>query len=287
MRLANLDGRAVLLAADDTAVDVAHESHGQFGPGLPAIYEEWAAFCGWAAGLSLPSGQAVIDRARLGPPSPAPRQVFGIGLNYRDHAHEAGLALPEGMPPVFTKFPTCITGPETTVELPAGGNTDWEVELVVIIGRLARRVDERDAWDHVAGVAAGQDLSERIAQLAGPAPQFGFGKSHRGFGPTGPWLTTPDDLPDRDGLEIQCRVNGTVVQQGHTKDLIMAVAPLISQLSHTLDLLPGDLIFTGTPAGVGLGMKPPRFLGPGDILESWVEGVGTLRQEFVAASDLS
>ncbi len=281
MRLANLNGRAVLVASDDTGVDVGRASKGRFGPELTSIYDRWTEFCSWADGQPVPPSSAPIDRTLLGPPSPTPRQVFGIGLNYGDHAAESGLAVPEGLPPVFTKFPTCLTGPDTTVELPNGGHTDWEVELVLVIGRRAHRIGEADAWDHIAGVSAGQDLSERIAQLAGPAPQFSFGKSYPGFGPTGPWITTPDELPDRDNLEIGCRIDGEIVQHGQTKDMIMSVAPLVSRLSQGVELLPGDLIFTGTPAGVGLGMKPQRFLQPGEVLESWVEGVGSLHQTFV------
>lgn len=282
MRLANLDGRATLVQAEDSGVDVETASQGKFGPDLPAVYEEWEAFTAWASSAASSEARVTVDRARLGPPSPAPRQIFGIGLNYSDHAREAGLPLPEGLPPVFTKFVTSLTGPDTTVVLPAGGHTDWEVELVVVVGRLASRVPAAQAWDHVAGVCVGQDLSERIAQLAGPVPQFSFGKSLAGFSPTGPWLVTPDELADRDDLEIGCAIDGEVVQQARTATFVADVPTLVAGLSAGVTLLPGDLIFTGTPGGVGLGRSPQRWLAPGEELRSWVSGVGEIRQRFVA-----
>ncbi|MGW3149521.1 fumarylacetoacetate hydrolase family protein [Streptomyces sp. NPDC001177] len=219
----------------------------------------------------------------LGCPSPAPRQIIAVGLNYREHAAESGFAVPDGLPPVFTKFVSSLTGPDTTVTLPPNGHTDWEVELVVIIGHEARHVGEGDAWSTVAGVTVGQDLSERISQLQGPAPQFSIGKSFGGFAPVGPWLVTPDELLDCDDLALGCSVNGETVQEARTSELIFPVSELIARLSRTITLFPGDLIFTGTPAGVGQGRSPQRFLQPGDVLESWIVGVGNLRQRFVAA----
>ncbi|GAA3309858.1 hypothetical protein GCM10020295_75530 [Streptomyces cinereospinus] len=224
----------------------------------------------------------MFDPADLGSPAPAPRQTLAVGLNYRDHASESGFAAPEGLPPVFTKFVTSISGPVTEVRLPEGGNTDWEVELVAVIGRRAEGVSEADAWGHVAGLAVGQDISERVSQLAGPAPQFSLGKSFPGFSPVGPWLVTPDEFDDPDDLELRCAVNGEEVQKGRTRDLIFSVPALVSKLSAVLPLLPGDVVFTGTPAGVGLGRSPQRFLSAGDELVSTVEGIGELRQTFVA-----
>ncbi len=280
MRLANVEGRAVLVASDTAGVDVDRASAGKFGPGLTSVYEDWDAFRAWAASQDLTGADVALDAERLGCPSPTPRQVFGIGLNYSDHAAEAGLAINDGLPPVFTKFPTCLTGPRTTVPLPEDGHTDWEVELVVVIGRTAGNVSENTAWQHVAGLAAGQDLSERVSQLAGAAPQFSFGKSLPGFGPVGPWLVTTDELADPDDLELGCSIDGEIVQQARTSSLIYSVPKLISALSAGLTLLPGDLIFTGTPAGVGLGRTPQRFLQHGEVLRTWIEGIGELEQVF-------
>jgi 2-keto-4-pentenoate hydratase/2-oxohepta-3-ene-1,7-dioic acid hydratase in catechol pathway len=210
--------------------------------------------------------------------------LLAIGLNYREHARESGFPVPEAPTVLFTKWVSCLTGPVSEVVLPAGGHTDWEVELVVAIGRTARNVRESDGWEHVAGLTVGQDLSERIGQMAGPAPQFSLAKSLPGFGPTGPWLSTPDEFEDRDDLELGCSINGEQMQKGRTRDLIFSVPAMIAALSRQLPLLPGDLLFTGTPAGVGTGRDPQRWLTPGDELVSHITGIGELRQRFVAAA---
>ncbi len=194
---------------------------------------------------------------------------------------ESGLGVPD-QPSVFTKFPSCITGPYGDVALPPGGHTDWEVELVVVIGVAARHVAESDAWSHVAGLTVGQDISERISQLAGAPAQFSLGKSFPGFGPTGPWLVTVDEFANPDDLELGCSVNGDQMQKARTSYLIISVPQLIAKLSAVVTLLPGDIIFTGTPAGVGMGRDPQHWLAPGDEVVSYVEGIGELRQRFVA-----
>ncbi|MFF8415249.1 fumarylacetoacetate hydrolase family protein [Streptomyces omiyaensis] len=280
MRIANLSGRLVLVV-DGLAVDVEEASGGRFTSDPQAVYERWEEFRRWAAQTRLPEG-GPLDPALLGAPVPAPRQIVAAGLNYRDHAAESGFALPDTMPPVFTKFATSITGPVTEVVLPPGGHTDWEIELVVVIGLRAHRVSAETAWNHVAGLTVGQDLSERITQLQGPAPQFSLGKSFPGFSPTGPWVVTPDAFDDPDDLGLRCTVNGEEVQKSRTSDLIFSVPELLARLSSVMPLLPGDLVFTGTPAGVGLGRDPQRWLAPGDELVSTIEGIGELRQRFVA-----
>lgn len=279
MRLANVNGRAALLTAAGEGADVARASAGRFGPSLSSIYEEWQGFVSWAE-KSPPRPDVVFDQSELGCPSPTPRQVIAVGLNYRAHAEESGLEAPTGFPPTFTKFVSALSGPYVDVVLPAGGNTDWEVELVVVIGREAKDVAEEQAWDHVAGLAVGQDVSERVSQLAGPAPQFSLAKSFPNFAPVGPWLVTPDEVPDKDNLRLECSIDGEVVQAGQTADLIFPVPALISRLSRTITLFPGDLIFTGTPEGVGLGRQPQRFLQPGETLVSRIEGIGEIRQVF-------
>ncbi|MFI6816040.1 fumarylacetoacetate hydrolase family protein [Nonomuraea sp. NPDC050328] len=276
MKIANLSGRLVLVH-QGRAVDVAEASAGRFGPDPQSVYARWAEFRSWAATVDLPGKS--FDPRDLGAPAPAPRQVFAIGLNYREHAAESGYQVPDTLPPVFAKFSSALTGPISTVELPPGGHTDWEVELVVVMGSRAHHAVP--SWEHVAGLTAGQDLSERITQMSGPAPQFGLGKSFPGFAPTGPWLVTPDEFNDPDDLELSCSVNGEQLQKGRTRDLIFSVPVLVAKLSAIVPLLPGDLIFTGTPAGVGVGRTPQRFLAPGDELVSWIEGIGELRQTFV------
>jgi 2,4-didehydro-3-deoxy-L-rhamnonate hydrolase len=285
MRIANYEGRLVVVTGGEgheIAHDVEKNSGGRFGPEPQTIYEDWDAFTGWAAGTRWEGGAPVRPNG-LGSPVPAPRQVFGIGLNYRDHAAESGLPVPAGEPPVFTKFPSCITGPHGDIELPPGGHVDWEVELVAVIGRHARHVPAGRGLEYVAGYAVGQDISERVLQLAATPPQFSMGKSLPGFGPVGPWLVTLDDLGDPGDLALGCEINGEPVQSSRTSQLIFSVPALVANLSASVALLPGDVIFTGTPAGVGLGRDPQRWLASGDVLTSHIEGIGEMRHRFVAA----
>ena len=191
---------------------------------------------------------------------PRPTQVFGIGLNYRDHAAESGMQLPPA-PLTFTKFPSCIAGP--TAEIPiTGAMVDWEVEVVVVIGTAVRSVPMEDAWSVVAGLTLGQDVSDRAVQLAGAPPQFSLGKSFPGFGPIGPAVVSVDACADPDDLALWCDVAGERVQDSRTSQLIFSVPQLVAYLSSICPVAPGDLIFTGTPAGVG--MARGRFLAPGE-----------------------
>jgi 2,4-diketo-3-deoxy-L-fuconate hydrolase len=277
MRVANAAGRLVLVTADGAqAVDVETASRGRFAADPQAVFAAWDAFRDWAAGVRIAGAP---PPGPLGPPVPRPAQAFAIGMNYRDHAAEAGLPLPD-RPAVFTKFPTCLTGPRADVALPSAA-VDWEVELVVAIGVRAYRVREDAAWRHVAGLTVGQDLSERVVQWS-TGGQFSLGKSFPGFGPTGPALVTPDELPDPGNLELGCAVNDEVVQRSRTSDMVFGVPRLVAELSSILPLLPGDVIFTGTPAGIGATRQPPRFLRPGDVLSTWITGIGELQNRLVA-----
>ncbi|WP_406471373.1 fumarylacetoacetate hydrolase family protein [Streptomyces sp. NBC_01615] len=283
MRIGNHSGRLTLFT-EQGAVDVEKASGGRFGPDPQAVYQVWEDFLNWSKDARL-SGASAFDPADLGSPAPAPTQLFAIGVNYREHASETDLATPDTFPPVFTKFRTSISGPVTTVTLPEGGHTDWEVELVAVIGQHARRVSAADAWSYVAGLTVGQDISERIRQIEGQgtAPQFSMGKSLPGFTPIGPWLVTVDEFENPDDLELGCAIDGDTVQHSRTSNLIFSVPQLIEGLSASLELLPGDVIFTGTPSGVGIGRKPQRWLQPGEELVSHISGIGELRQRFVAA----
>lgn len=267
MRFAVIEGRAKIVR-DGVAFDVAASSDGLFGPGANAVYDDWGPFRSWATSAVLTDGMPFVA-ADADAPSPAPRQVFAIGLNYRAHQVESGFDEP-AEPMVFTKFASSITGPIADLTLYTDA-VDWEVEAAVIIGTTAYRVAAEDAWDHVAGVTAAQDFSARDVQMR-PArtPQFSLGKSFPGFTPMGPALVTADELDDRDDIVVRCVINGVTVQESCTADLIFPVADLIAYLSAILPLLPGDVILTGTPAGVGLGRNPPSYLVPGDQITTTV-----------------
>jgi 2,4-didehydro-3-deoxy-L-rhamnonate hydrolase len=278
MRLARIENRPVLLR-EDGVVDIAHASEGRFDADPMAPFRDWPAFAEWAAGIAHaeePLGDRVLQN-----PVPQPTQVFGIGANYHDHVAEAGARTPDA-PLVFTKFPSCLAGPFDPIPIPTG-TVDWEVELVVVIGEHAAHVRAEDAWSHVAGLTVGQDISDRALQFAGQAPQFSMGKSYPGFGPLGPSVVTVDEFVDPDDLELGCALDGEVMQRARTSDLIFGVPDLIARLSAVCHLLPGDLIFTGTPSGVGAFRKPPVFLQPGQELTSWIEGIGKLHNLTFAA----
>lgn len=289
MRLANVHGRAILISSlstldDARGLDVETISEGRFGPELAPIYADWANFADWAKGVDVDGGNLnSIAAADLGCPTPEPRQILAAGLNYAEHAAESGFERPDELPPIFTKFASSLSGPSTEVTLPPGGHTDWEVELGIIIGQVLHKADESEVMDAIAGLTITQDLSERIVQLRGPAPQFSLGKSYPGFLPVGPWLTTVDEVNDANDLAISCAIDGETMQSSTTKSLIFPIATLIAGLSDVITLYPGDLILSGTPDGVGLGREPQRWLQDGEVLTSTITGLGELRQTFTAS----
>lgn len=235
----------------------------------------------WLAELDPRSLPLVDGSPRLGPPVGGIGKILAIGLNYRDHAAETG-ATPGKEPLVFSKATTALTGPDDPIIIPRGSEkTDWEVELAVVIGTKAQYVDELHALDHVAGYAVMNDVSERSFQKD-RGGQFIKGKSADTFAPIGPWLVTKDEVPDPRALTLWLDVNGRRRQSGKTSDMIFSVAFLISHLSAFMTLLPGDVISTGTPAGVGAGCKPPEFLKPGDVVELGIDGIGRQRHDVVA-----
>ncbi len=218
---------------------------------------------------------------RLGPCVGGVGKFIGIGLNYSDHAAETGAQPPEE-PIVFMKATSSISGPNDPIILPRGSQkTDWEVELGVVIGRAAKYVTPQDALDHVAGYCVVNDVSERAFQTE-RGGQWTKGKSCDSFGPLGPWLVPPAMVGDPQALTLTLSVNGALRQQGSTARMIFPVAALISYLSQMMTLWPGDVIATGTPPGVGLGMRPQQFLRPGDVVELSIDGLGTQRQEVIA-----
>lgn len=271
-RLANWGGQAVLLdGADYWALDTDP---------MDALTRPQELHDRWAS-RGTPDGQ--LSLAELGPPVPAPMQVFGYGLNYMDHIEEIdrvdamGRTVSEA-PVVFTKFPTCLVGPGAPVQL-VGDHCDYECELVVVIGPQTSNVDESQAWDRVVGLMIGQDISDRALQTAAAPPQFNLGKSRPSFGPIGPALVSPDLVDNPDDLAISCRVNGELRQNSRTSFLMRPVAEIVSYLSSVLTLHPGDIIFTGTPGGVGHAQG--IYLQPGDVIRSEIEGLGALENTCV------
>jgi len=215
---------------------------------------------------------------RLGLPYTGISKFVGIGLNYRDHAAEAGLPVPSE-PIVFMKATTCLGGPHDPIELPPGSQkTDWEVELGIVIGRTAQRVTEAEALSFVAGYCVVNDVSERAWQME-RGGTWDKGKGFDTFGPVGPWLVTTDEVSDPQALSMWLDVNGESRQRGHTSTMIFGAARLVSYLSECMTLLPGDLIATGTPPGVGMGRKPPQYLRAGDVVTLGIEGLGAQRQD--------
>lgn len=282
MKFINYDGRFTLLDAEGRGIDVSTASDGRLPAEPPSAYDRWEEVIAWARSFDG-SGDTVIDDDLVGAPSPAPRQMIGVGINYASHAAEAGFTIP-AQPMIFTKLAAANAGPYDDIAI-STDRVDWEVELAVVIGRLARSVQVEAAWDHVAGVTVGQDLSERGIQMRPKGtPQFSLGKSLPKFGPTGPALVTPDEI-NVDDLELFCNLNGEEVQRGNTSDFIFSVPRVIEYLSWATVLYPGDVIMTGTPSGIGSGRKPPLFLAPGDVLESGIAGIGTMRHHFVADTE--
>ncbi len=276
MRLFNLAGRLSTFV-DGSVVDVASASDNRFSADPQHLFDDWQALTEWGASVDA-RGAGPIDAGSLLAPVPRPPQVFAIGLNYKAHAQEGIFSVPEE-PTVFTKWPSCIVGPSHAVELPV--DTDWEIELVVAVSRHAYKVSAVEAMSYVAGYTVGQDLSDRVLQRKGPAPQWGLGKSRYGYGPTGPWLVTLDEFDDPLDLAIHSSLAGETLQTSRTSMQIFDVPTVIEYISALCPLLPGDLIFTGTPEGVGYARTPPRFLHPGDVLTSTIEGIGDLVTHFI------
>jgi len=223
----------------------------------------------------------VKGKPRLGPCVATPSKFVAIGLNFTDHAKETGSPIPEH-PVVFFKAPTCIIGPNDNVMVPKDSTQlDWEVELVIVMGRKAQHVSEKDALRYVAGYCVGNDVSERDFQLKKSASQWSKGKGCDTFGPLGPWLVTADEIKDVQNLGMWLDVNGERRQTGNTRTMIFGVAAVVADVSKYMTLLPGDVITTGTPPGVALGMKPPVWLKAGDVMTLGIDGLGEQRQKVV------
>jgi 2,4-didehydro-3-deoxy-L-rhamnonate hydrolase len=283
MRIANLAGRATIVT-DEGILDVATGSNGAFSSSLDKCIAQLETLKVWFDAAQpepterIKPGDFARD-SRLGPVITSPQQIFAIGLNYRHHASEMNLTLPSE-PMVFTKFASSLCGPND--ELPVrGATTDFEAELVVVIGKRSRDLSVEDALSAVAGYCVGQDYSERSLQMRGAQAQFSLGKSYRNFAPVGPWLTTTDEIVNPNDLAVTCSVNDVEYQNSNTSDMVFTVPEIVSYLSGVVELRPGDLIFTGSPHGVGQGQKPPVFLKPGDNILTEIEDLGRIENAAV------
>ncbi|KJS35044.1 MAG: 5-carboxymethyl-2-hydroxymuconate isomerase [Hyphomonas sp. BRH_c22] len=239
-----------------------------------ALIDDWEAHSDKVMALMQQGERIALDRVRLLAPVPRPGKIFAIGLNYADHVEESGM----DMPPHqiwFTKAATAVNGPFDPIEIPRSSfTTDYEVEMVAVIGKGGRHISTEDAPSHIFGYCVGNDVSERMWQMR--TPQYSLGKSFDTHAPFGPWITTSAAAGDVHALDIRCSVNGEVRQSSNTRHLIFNVWQQVAELSQAMTLEPGDVIFTGTPGGVGGAMKPPQFLKPGDVVRCEVEGLGSI-----------
>lgn len=279
-RLANISGRAALVEGDHY-FDLEEISEGALGSDPMTALDHPATLSELSAGLADRAPTGRIDEVTLGPPVPRPQKSFGIGLNYQSHADEASMDVPEN-PLVFTKFPSCLVGPTADVEMRSDG-CDYEGELLVVIGPGGKDIAVEDAWDHVIGLSVSQDISDRPAQFSAKPPHFDLGKSFDTFGPCGPYLVSPDLVPDPSDLRITTEVNGEVRQDDTTANLIFDVPTLIAYLSRITTLVTGDIIFTGTPEGIG--WSQGKHLTDGDIVTTTIDGLGTMTNRCVRVSD--
>ncbi len=282
MRFVNADGRAGILV-DDRVHDL-HELSGGRLPTAPmeVLVAHWDEALAVHAAGAFGGGRPVAS-LHLGAPVPAPRSVYAIGMNYREHARETGMEV-RPIPAVFTKFPSSIVGPYDDIVLPRGeGTTDWEAELAFVVGVGGRSLTARDALGALRGLTVAQDVTERFVQMAA-SHQFSLGKSFDTFCPLGPAVVTLDELDASLDLRIRCWVNGELMQDETTSDMIVDVPHLVELLSSVMTLSAGDLCLTGTPAGVGFGRTPPVYLRPGDVVETEIAGVGRMRNRCVDES---
>jgi 2,4-didehydro-3-deoxy-L-rhamnonate hydrolase len=271
-RFANVEGRSALVDSDGRWFDASRLTGGAIPVDPMDAWRRLDELHGAAGAFTGAPPDGNLSDAEVGPPIPSPRSVFAVGLNYRSHADESKMKVPDS-PLIFTKFPSCLAGPTDRVVL--GGTTDdYEAELVVVIGRGGRNIRREDAWGHVGGLTAGQDISDRALQFAAEPPHFDLGKSRDTYGPIGPVVVSADSFADPGDLLITCDVNGERRQEDRTSNLIFDIPTLVSYLSGILSLSSGDLIFTGTPEGVGAASL--RFLAEGDMITTTIEGIGTL-----------
>ncbi len=273
---ANVNGRSALMR-ENSFFDLEAISDGAVSSDPMEALTTPEALHDLSANLDNFAASGSVDDVVLGAPVPRPTNSFGIGLNYQTHVDEAAMETPD-VPMVFAKLPSCITGPTSDVQM-RSGECDYEGELVVVIGPGGKDINEDQGWGHVVGLTVGQDFSDRGAQFMNTPAQFTLGKSMDSFGPTGPVLVSTDSFPDPANLELRTWVNGELRQQDRTSSLIFSIPKLIAFISRFVTLKTGDLIFTGTPEGVGF--RNGVFLTDGDVVRTSIEGIGTLENRCI------
>ena len=281
-KLANIEGRAALVDGENY-YDLETISNGKFNNDTSNALTNLVGLSELSEDLSKSEPTGLLHDVKIDAPISAPKNCYAVGLNYRNHAEEAGMDIPS-VPMVFTKHTTCLVGPNSTIEM-RSDHVDYEAELVVVIGHPGKDILKDNAWNHVAGLCVGQDISDRTVQFSSKPPQFNLGKSFDTFGPMGPYLVSPDSLQNKESLQIECKVNQEVRQKDNTNDLIFDIPSIISYLSEIVTLNTGDVIFTGTPGGVGV--MEGKFLKDGDVLRTSIEGLGTLKNVCKRISDHS
>ncbi len=281
-RLANINGKSALIHGD-SYYDINTISQGEISSDPSNILNSLSDLHELSSKIDNFKPTGLIENTLLGPPVTNSRNCFAVGLNYRAHAEESGMEIPP-FPMVFTKHTSCIVGPFDNIEMKSD-IVDYEAELVVVIGKEGKNVPKKDAWEYVAGLTVGQDISDRAVQFHATPPQFNLGKSFDTFGPIGPCLVSPDLVTNKSDLRLECYINEELRQESSTDDLIFSVPDIISYISEFLTLNTGDLIFTGTPSGVGA--TQGKLLKDGDIVTTSIKEIGTIKNKCIRINDHS
>ncbi|MDB3951719.1 fumarylacetoacetate hydrolase family protein [Gammaproteobacteria bacterium] len=281
-KLANIDGKSALIHGD-SYYDINSISQGEITSDPSYILDSLDDLHDLSSKIDNFEPTGLIENSLLGAPVTNSRNCYAVGLNYRAHAEESGMEIPP-FPMVFTKHTSCIVGPFDNIEM-RSDIVDYEAELVLVIGKKGKNISKETAWDHVAGLTVGQDISDRAVQFHATPAQFNLGKSFDTFGPIGPYLVSPDSVANKNAVQLECHINNELRQESSTDDLIFTVPDIISYISEFLTLNTGDLIFTGTPSGVGA--TQGKLLKDGDIITTSIKEIGTIKNKCIRINDHS
>ena len=281
-KLANIDGKSALIHGD-SYYDINSISQGEITSDPSYILDSLDDLHDLSSKIDNFEPTGLIENSLLGAPITNSRNCYAVGLNYRAHAEESGMEIPP-FPMVFTKHTSCIVGPFDNIEM-RSDIVDYEAELVLVIGKKGKNISKETAWDHVAGLTVGQDISDRAVQFHATPAQFNLGKSFDTFGPIGPYLVSPDSVANKNAVQLECHINNELRQESSTDDLIFTVPDIISYISEFLTLNTGDLIFTGTPSGVGA--TQGKLLKDGDIITTSIKEIGTIKNKCIRINDHS